>query len=266
MKLNIFIEESDLKKLIDNNISFKECMSILNVSSRTLKKYRKLYGLSLDRISKNFNGICKQCGISVKYISTKEKVVYCSKSCSNVREHSKETKEKISNSLTTNNLVIIKCINCQEEKIVAYKRRNQKTCSRSCSLILRHKNDITLRTKIGLASVKSQNRRSKNEILFYEKCNKYFNSVENNLALFNGWDADIIIHDYKIAIMWNGIWHYEKITKNHSLKQVMNRDKIKIKEIINYGYLPYIIKDMGKFSEEKVENEFDILKKYVLNL
>lgn len=38
--------------------------------------------------------------------------------------------------------------------------------------------------------------------------------------MFNGWDADIIIEDLKIAILWNGKWHYEKITEKHSVSQV----------------------------------------------
>lgn len=266
MELNKFIEEYELKKLLNDNYSFKECMNILNVSSRTLKKYRKLYGFALDRITKDFTGNCKTCGNSIEYKSTKKKIVYCSKYCSNKREHSTETKEKISKSLTINNNITIICENCNKQKILPYKKRNQKTCCRSCAMKLVHKKDPILRTKLGLASINAQSKRSKNEILFFEKCKEYFKSVENNIPLFNGWDADVIIHDYKIAVMWNGVWHYKKITKEHSVEQVQNRDKIKIKEILNYGYIPYIIEDMGKFSEEKVESEFDIIKKYVLNL
>ena len=41
--------------------------------------------------------------------------------------------------------------------------------------------------------------------------------------------------------------------------QVQNRDRIKIKEIEKYGYKPYVIKDMGRFSKEKVEMEFNTL-------
>lgn len=74
--------------------------------------------------------------------------------------------------------------------------------------------------------------------------------------MFNGWDADIILPDFKIAIQWNGAWHYNMVTKNHNLSQVQNRDKIKQKEIIKEGYIPYTIKDMNSkhkplFVEEK---------------
>ena len=81
--------------------------------------------------------------------------------------------------------------------------------------------------------------------------------------MFNGWDADVIIEDYKIAVMWNGVWHYKKITENHSVEQVKNRDKIKIKEITNCGYEPYIIKDLGGYDTEFVEKEFKKLKEKI---
>ena len=105
--------------------------------------------------------------------------------------------------------------------------------------------------------VQSENRRSKNEKLFCELCEKQFKNVKHNESTFNGWDADIIIEDIKVAILWNGKWHYEKIKENHSVEQVQNRDKIKIKEIKNCGYKPYIVKDMGKFNQQFVESEFE---------
>lgn len=102
-----------------------------------------------------------------------------------------------------------------------------------------------------------ENRRSKNEIYFYEICKEYFKSVKSNEGIFNGWDADVIIEDIKVAVLWNGKWHYEKITKKHSVKQVQNRDRIKIGEIKKCGYLPYVIKDMGKENKKFVEMEFE---------
>jgi hypothetical protein len=57
--------------------------------------------------------------------------------------------------------------------------------------------------------------------------------------------------------MWNGVWHYKKITEKHSVEQVQNRDRIKIKEIKKCGYEPYIIKDMGKYNPQFVEEEFE---------
>ena len=83
--------------------------------------------------------------------------------------------------------------------------------------------------------------------------------------MFNGWDADIILINYKLAILWNGPWHYQKVTRNHSLEQVQNRDKIKLNEIINCGFTPYIIKDLSKENSDKVTKEFELLLDFLKN-
>lgn len=121
-------------------------------------------------------------------------------------------------------------------------------------------------------NVQSEIRRSRNEIYFCKLCEDYFNNVRHNEQIFNGWDADIIIDDIKVAILWNGKWHYQKIKHNHSVKQVQNRDKIKLNEIKKLGYVPYIIKDMGRYNKKFVEEKFNeflkILssKNYIINV
>jgi len=101
----------------------------------------------------------------------------------------------------------------------------------------------------------SQVRRSKNEIYFAELCQDYFDVVWTNKPIFNGWDADVIIPELKVAVLWNGKWHYEKLTEKHSVKQVQNRDRIKIKEITKLEYTSYV-KDMGREDNKFVESEF----------
>jgi len=87
-------------------------------------------------------------------------------------------------------------------------------------------------------------------------------NLPDNAVMFNGWDADIIIPDLKVAILWNGPWHYIEISKTQKLKQVQNRDRIKLREIINCGYRPYIIEDV-KREKNKVEKEFKtFIKRY----
>lgn len=49
----------------------------------------------------------------------------------------------------------------------------------------------------GRTSVKSQNRRSKNEIYFAELCSEYFDNVLTNEPIFNEWDADVILENKK---------------------------------------------------------------------
>ena len=81
--------------------------------------------------------------------------------------------------------------------------------------------------------------------------------------MFDGWDADVIIPQLKIAVSWDGAWHFKKITKAHNLEQVQNRDKIKHKLIEKHGYTHYSIKDMGSKNKKFVEQEFEKFCDYI---
>lgn len=216
---------------------------------------------------------CLKCNskFNVKCIKGKEHKakLYCSRSCANVREHSDETKQKIKQSIDkyylsdefiskpklSKPLVTLICRWCNKEfKVKSHTAKVRKYCSLSCS------GSISGRKS---AQVQSETRRSKNEMGFANLCINEFNIVLTNEPIFNGWDADVIIEDYKIAVLWNGKWHYEKITEKHSVKQVQNRDRIKIKEIKEMGYIPYIIKDMGRHSINKIEEEFKKFKEFI---
>lgn len=182
---------------------------------------------------------------------------YCSRTCANSHIITEETKQKIANTLTKPEK-IKKCKDCGIK--ISRKAIYCKNC------VSKHHNEFISedgRLKLSnagkhSAAIQSNIRRSKNEKDFYNLCQKQFKSVRHNESIFNGWDADIIIDDIKVAVLWNGPWHYKKITEHHSVKQVQNRDKIKIKEIINCGYTPYIIKDMGKANHKKVLYEFNL--------
>ena len=135
---------------------------------------------------------------------------------------------------------------------VSWKKR-RKTCSPECRL--------KVASLSGLKSVHSQKelRRSKNEAYFFDLCSKQFTGVLSNKPMFGGWDADVILTEQRIAVLWNGKWHYEKITKQHSVLQVQNRDALKIEAIKKGGFEPYVIKDMGKFNKIFVEEQFSDL-------
>lgn len=78
---------------------------------------------------------------------------------------------------------------------------------------------------------------------------KHFN-VSHNIPIANGWDADILLNDYKIAILWNGPWHYKEMNiGNHSLKQVVSRDILKIIEFEKIGWNILIYQD-NQFTPE----------------
>ena len=211
---------------------------------------------------------------------------FCSKSCASIRTLTEDTKLKISKSLNdfyatepsskayTNYQTIIQkrhiefitkynlnpnyCTICG--KALPFELRFRKTCSDECLHVAFTNAGLTAATKI--------EKRSKNEIAFYKKCEEYFgkDNVLHNESMFNGWDADIIIPKYKLAILWNGPWHYRKVTKSHNLEQVQTRDKIKCDQIKLCGFIPYIIKDNSKFNLNKVNSEFDKLIEYIRNL
>jgi len=221
---------------------------------------------------------CKKCGraYSTKNDNSKEeKIVNCIK-CNKEIKINKRASAKIAKCnackiLKTTKNIKVKNINkkkiksgfkkiriCKQCKCIFIAlRKTRSFCSQSCATTWRNLNTNQARNA-GLASAKIQsiNRRSKNEKYFCELCENKFKSVEHNIAMFNNWDADVIIHDIKYAILWNGKWHYDKITKKHSVKQVQNRDRIKIKEIRKFGYNIYVIKDMGRYDSNFVEEKF----------
>jgi len=213
---------------------------------------------------------CKNCNQedAIKY-SKYTSGEFCSKKCSkaySTKDKRIEINKKVSNKLSKG-IVEKTCAYCKGKFKVRWGKRNQNTCSRFCSgkfgkielEVL--KKCAEYGRKGGLNS--AQGKRSKNEIYFAALCEERFDKVLMNEPMFNGWDADVIVEDFKVAVLWNGKWHYEKITESHSLSQVQNRDKIKIKEITNSGYKPYVIKDMGKENIEFVKKEFEKFLKYI---
>lgn len=217
---------------------------------------------------------CLNCGAPTK---TK----FCSRSCSATfnnklrQPRTLESRLKTSNTLKITNASKVKpkliCKCCGKEYTFEKGINTKLFCSRECHnyYVKNRKQFLSKYTleklsKAGRKSayIQSKNKRSKNEIYFYELCTKYFNNVIHNEPIFNGWDADVIIEDIRVAILWNGPWHYKQIKNKQSLKQIQNRDEIKISEIINSNYEPYIIKDMGSYNKDFVEEKFGEFLKY----
>ena len=203
---------------------------------------------------------------------------FCSHSCSashtnTNRTVSEETRAKTSASLKKYNEENPEIHQTIEREIVNGRRRtikdraciicdagfktpfDNKTCSDKCLKIRQ--------TQAGMASQASQQRRSKGEVLFFTLCANYFgeDNVLSNAQIFtdkngNNWDADIVVPSHRLGLCYNGIWHYQQIGDKHNLKQVQARDKIKKKVIHENGYAQYIVKDMGKFNELFVYEEF----------
>lgn len=259
-------------KPVKNKYCGVSCQNRHLNGERSKRRLEKQYGEL-----KKFSVLCKKCGKEFE-VEEREKLFpmktnyYCSRSCANSREHSEETKQKIKKTLLDFNEFTrkkYKCFYCGKE---FEDWRVRKFCSKKCSMKWRNENDLEWinnsrerAIKGGRKSVLSQNRRSKNEIDFANLCSSIFKNIRFNEPIFNGWDADIILDDYKLAILWDGNWHHKQIGIKHSLSQVQNRDRLRIKEIEKFGYKPYIIKDYGKYNKEFVKNEFEKLKEYIAN-
>lgn len=210
---------------------------------------------------------CKNCEINeaVKY-SKYSKGEFCCKECArsfSTKLNRKEISDKVRGQKRGNKNVQLNCLHCKSEFEVIWKKRNQKCCSKSCAAALKMKSGLASILGKKSVSAQSNNRRSKNEIYFGELCRQKFQDVKFNEPMFNGWDADVIIDDFKLAVLWNGKWHYEKITKQHSVEQVQNRDTIKQEEIIKSGYFPYVIKDFNKADNQFVKEKFEEMLVYL---
>jgi predicted nucleic acid-binding Zn ribbon protein len=169
--------------------------------------------------------------------------IFCCRKCANSRIFSKESnskrtltlKNKLKKESTKKYTKISQCSICNKSF-----EGSRKTCSQECLKIALNRGA----SKGGKKSASKQIRRSKDEIILYDLCASHYSNVTHNDPIFNGWDADIIIHDIKTAILWNGPWHYKEMgIRNHSLSQVQNRDKIKIKEILSLGWNVLIFED-----------------------
>lgn len=195
---------------------------------------------------------------------------FCSSSCAHAfSTHHKleEINKKRSKTVldkTAHTVRSVSCLFCGS-KIEIRGKKTRKYCSRACHGKFRYnkrnpnyEKNMKASSLAGRAAARKQRRtrRSKNEILFYEMCKKKFPDSLPNEPMFNGWDADVVIPSLKIAVMWNGAWHYRKITEAHSVKQVQNRDRIKVGEIKKMGWKPYVIRDDGSYDPKFVLKEW----------
>ena len=147
-----------------------------------------------------------------------------------------------------------------------HKRKDKITCSSKCyheAVVGQGKttwnlNKNSLHRKIG---------RSYNEMKLYEMIKNKWPDAKHNLFIFNGFDADIIIPTLKLAIHWNGIWHYKQIINEQHFCNIISRDKMRYEEIERCGYTNYIIKDIKSRKDYNLVNsEFDKLTQYIDSL
>lgn len=256
------------EKLVNNKFCGTRCQNIYQNPIKAEKLRAKRYEKEKRRLEEIH--ICEQCNIEFQL--GKSNVPngsgrFCSHVCGGRFRSNLNKEERIKKAVETRKInaekkpkINKKCIAKECNNIFIARKLSQKYCSKSCSAKSRIYSENT-RKKLRISAA-NRVLRSKNEITFYELCVKQFNNVEHNKPIFNGWDADVIIHDIKVAVLWNGPWHYKPIA-NSKLKQTQNRDKLKLIEIQKYGYEPYIIKDEGSYNLKFVEKQFEIfISKY----
>lgn len=123
---------------------------------------------------------------------------------------------------------------------IDFSNRRRKTCSDKC-LDIRNKQNCSKR---GRNSASKNVKRSKQEIELFERCKEQFPDALSNHVIAEGWDADIVLPESKVAILWNGPWHYQQMPfQNHSLKQVQTRDRLKTKLFESLGWKVLIFED-----------------------
>lgn len=215
---------------------------------------------------------CESCGSDHdgEYGSGRFCKAQCARSFA-TKNKRKEISEKVRETLTgSGKTITIECPVCGKFRTRNWNRRNIITCSRECGNSWRYhpsnpasKKALEEARSAGRKSAAAQRetRRSRNEMHFFELIRNKFPDAVNNEPMFDGWDADVIIPSLKIAIHWDGPWHWRQIGYKQSLKQVQKRDKIKRVKIEACGYTNYTIKDTsGKSLKEKesfVKDKFE---------
>jgi len=270
--------KENLREAIADSASLMEVLRKIGITAtknagEKLQMVCKDRGISLEHLApKKYDNIistCPECGNSFRNKSGGSQAkIWCGRACANIANEKTRDRvslnAKIAEGLTRTLGAIavskghskqeISCESCSKLFTVKWSHRRRRFCSRSCvsSVIGKKYGSIN-----GRLSAQKMVRRSKNEILFSEMCAEKW-AIVCNEPMFDDWDADVVIPDLKVAVLWNGIWHYkEGIRPGHSLLQVQTRDQIKLKVIERHGYKSYVVKDMGKHNPKFVKEEFD---------
>lgn len=245
--------------------SCEECSVIFSISNAMFKNKRfcslscstKSRGTRSKMLYQQSPKQCLLCQAPIPY-EVRHRNKFCSSSCSctynnkqRTTEYHKRHGEKIKEVYITKPRVVkpaigkpaivempktVKCIVCSQMFTVKNKNSTKKSCSRECQTVLYQ--------KAGQKSANTRCLRSKKEIQLYNLCAGHYTDVKHNEVIVDGWDADIVIPNKKVAILWNGPWHYRQMpVSNHSLTQVQNRDRIKIKLFESLGWKVFVFED-----------------------
>ena len=260
-----------------------QCDSCLSVFKRTKReiyisiKFKTKNDFCSQKCKGNKNKLgeilnCKNCNTPTyksKSDLLKNKNHFCCHKCSSCYYNSlrtpmkEEQKMKISNTLknkypSTNSY----CIICKKHFKGTFK--GKKTCSVNCLKLRQIENG---KNWINNSTVNRRGR-SRNEGYFAKLIKNDISNVITNKRMFNGFDADIILLDQKIAIHWNGPFHYRQIFTEEHFNNIKHRDELRYEEIKKCGFTNYIINDSDNkgFNKAKVEYEATRFLSFLKNI
>ena len=115
----------------------------------------------------------------------------------------------------------------------------------------------TIGAKGGIARAKIQVRRSKGEILLSELFSKNGFKLKTNVwNIVKGYEIDIFLPDYNLAISYNGPVHRTPIYGVIRLQQVLRRDSYRDRKLSEMGIRHIVVEDEGHFSVKKVNKQY----------
>lgn len=200
---------------------------------------------------------CVECGISKRCnpysISTKK---FCSRMCRSVYNYKKYKIAKPLEAEKAPEIIydtIKKCPSCKKDFLIYppsdYKKR--KYCSGYC----RNKENNKL----------LDGSRSKAEQLLEQRLLNKFPHEEilfNNRNILDGLELDVYFPKLKLAIEWNGVYHYKQIRDEKSFIRTQTTDAKKQQLCWEKGITLLVIKDLTS-NKKFIENEISKLIEYV---
>jgi len=195
-KCEICGETFEKHSLYANHVRWKHKKpSTENLSKAMIKNLEKRFGKWIIETVKCFH--CDNL-IEIKYREGNKKEKYfCSRSCANKRNHSKETKEKISKTTLKN----WENDEFREKTLKQFQTDNNKRFS--------SKGEREIREKL--------------KIVFGDNVLAHRNiKLNENLSKA----VDIQIKEQNVIIEYDGIWHFKKVKEEHNFELQQMKDKL----------------------------------------
>lgn len=192
--------------------------------------------IACGKLTKNPKFCCRSCSTTTR----NSERIRSSESCSKTSQALNEYFIKVGKRRTPER----QCQGCGKTFLAKTPKHTQKFCGVECRTKRWQDSTRIHGSAAGRASATKRVIRSKQEVELFDLVKQLYPSAVHNTPIVDGWDADISIPDLKIAILWDGPWHRKEMGfKNHSLKQVKNRDRIKRLALLTQGWTIYTFQD-----------------------